>query len=71
MQRTAETETEKRERQQRELEEMRQAIAAYTGPITKCPRGKSTSDPWGLGKHRRPARNGNGRSARLPSAGTD
>ena len=67
MQRTAETETEKRERQQRELEEMRQAIAAYTGPITKCPRGKSTSDPWGLGK----ARNGNGRSARLPSAGTD
>ena len=65
MQRTAETETEKRERQQRELEQMRQAIADYKGPVTICPRGKSTSDPYGLGKHRqRPharARNGDGR----------
>jgi hypothetical protein len=41
-QRTAETETEKLERQQREREAMRQAIAAYTGPITKCPPGKTT-----------------------------
>ena len=31
-----ESEAEKQERQQRELEAMRQAIAAYTGPITKC-----------------------------------
>ena len=54
------------ERLRREREEMQRAIAAYTGPITKCPRGKSSSDPWGLGKHRRPARtrarNGDGRS---------
>jgi hypothetical protein len=62
MQRT-ESEQEKRERQQREREQMRQAIADYIGPITKCPRGKTTSDPYGLGKHRRPAtrRKANGR----------
>jgi hypothetical protein len=36
-------EAEKRERQQREREAMRQAIAAYTGPITKCPPGRSTN----------------------------
>ena len=30
---------EKVERQRRELEEMQRAIAAYTGPITKCPPG--------------------------------
>ncbi|MGC2585568.1 MAG: hypothetical protein WA445_04685 [Pseudolabrys sp.] len=41
-QRTAETETERLERQQREREAMRQAIAAYTGPITSCPPGKTT-----------------------------
>ena len=61
----AESEVEKRERQEREREEMRQAIADYKGPVTICPRGKSTSDPYGLGKHRRPprtrARNGDGR----------
>ena len=33
-----ESEREKRERQQREREAMKQAVAAYTGPITKCPR---------------------------------
>ena len=64
-QRTQETEAEKLERLQREREEMRLAIASYTGPVTKCPTGKSTSDPYGLGKHRRPARtrarNGDGR----------
>jgi hypothetical protein len=35
------TSLEKLERQQREREAMRQAIAAYTGPITKCPPGTS------------------------------
>jgi hypothetical protein len=39
-----ESEAEKQERQQRELEAMRQAIAAYTGPVTKCPPFKTT-DP--------------------------
>ena len=34
---------EKLERRQREREAMRQAIAAYTGPITKCPPGTSTN----------------------------
>jgi hypothetical protein len=34
---------EKLERQQREREAMRQAIAAYKGPITKCPPGKAAS----------------------------
>ena len=38
-----ESETEKRERRQREREAMRQAVAAYTGPITKCPPGTSTN----------------------------
>ena len=65
-QRTQETEPERRERLQREREAMQQAIASYTGPVTKCPTGRSTSDPYGLGKHRRPARtrarNGDGRS---------
>ena len=65
-QRTQETEAERLERQQREREAMRSAIASYPGPVTKCPPGKSTSDPYGLGKHRRPARtrarNGDGRS---------
>ena len=36
-------EAEKLEREQREREAMRQAIAAYTGPVTKCPPGKSTN----------------------------
>ena len=64
-QRTQETEAEKLERLQREREQMRLAIASYTGPVTRCPTGKSTSDPYGFGKHRRPprtrARNGDGR----------
>jgi lipopolysaccharide/colanic/teichoic acid biosynthesis glycosyltransferase len=38
-----ESKHEKLEREQREREQMRQAVAAYSGPITKCPRGK-TSD---------------------------
>ena len=62
-QRTQETEAERLERLQREREEMKRAIAYYAGPVTICPRGKSTSDPYGLGKHRRPAsraRNGDG-----------
>jgi hypothetical protein len=36
---------EKLERQQREREAMQQAIAAYTGPITKCPPGKAAEGP--------------------------
>lgn len=43
-QRTEESKQERLERQQRELEQMRQAVANYSGPITKCPRYK-TSDP--------------------------
>ena len=43
-QRTAESETEKRERLQREREEMQRAIASYTGPVTKIPQGRTT---WG------------------------
>ena len=35
---------EKVERQRRELEEMQRAIAAYRGPVTKCPPFKTT-DP--------------------------
>ena len=50
-QRTQETEAERLERQQREREAMRSAIASYPGRVTKCPPGKSTSDPYGLGKH--------------------
>ncbi|MFZ0348259.1 MAG: hypothetical protein WBV51_25220 [Pseudolabrys sp.] len=50
-----ESKHEKLEREQREREQMRLAIADYKGPVTICPRGKSTSDPYGLGKHRRPA----------------
>ena len=48
-----ESKHEELERQKLEREQMRLAITAYTGPITECPRGKSTSDPYGLGKHRR------------------
>jgi hypothetical protein len=60
-----ESEYEKRERQQRELEQMRLAIAAYTGPITKCPAGRTT-DPHAIrpfrGRTRRPRPpNGDGR----------
>ena len=66
-QRTQETEAERLERQQREREAMRSAIAAYPGPVTKCPPGQvDQPTPYGLGKHRRPARtrarNGDGRS---------
>jgi hypothetical protein len=39
---TQETEAEKLERLQREREAMRQAVAAYTGPVTKCPPFKTT-----------------------------
>jgi hypothetical protein len=48
------TEAEKLERQEREREAMRQAIAAYTGPVTKCPPGRSTN-AW-LSKKKRPPR---------------
>ena len=44
MQRTEESPQERLERQEREREQMRQAIAAYAGPVTKCPPGR-TSDP--------------------------
>jgi hypothetical protein len=47
-------EAEKLERQEREREAMRQAIAAYTGPITKCPAYRSTN-AW-LSKKKRPPR---------------
>ena len=43
IQRTAESQQEKLERQQRELEQMRAAIAAYTGPVTKIPQGKTAA----------------------------
>ena len=42
---------EKVERQRRELEEMQRAIAAYTGPVTKCPPFKTT-DPHARPKGR-------------------
>lgn len=42
-----ESKHEELERQKLEREQMRLAITAYTGPITECPRGKSTSDPYG------------------------
>jgi hypothetical protein len=66
IQRTAETEPEKLERQQREREAMRQAIAAYTGPITKCPPCKTTwgwlsRRPNGTRSLRARGRNANGR----------
>ena len=63
-QRTQETEAEKLERLQREREQMRQAIANYSGPVTKCPQGK-TSDPYAVrpfrGTWRTRSRNGDGR----------
>lgn len=46
-QRTQETEQEKRERQEREREAMRQAIAAYSGPVTKIPPGKTPGAGFG------------------------
>jgi len=39
-----ESKCEKLEREQREREQMRQAIAAYSGPVTRIPPGKTT---WG------------------------
>jgi len=53
---------EKVERQRRELEEMQRAIAAYAGPITKCPPFKTT-DPSARprGRPRWPRRNADGR----------
>jgi hypothetical protein len=38
----AESAQERLERQLRERDSMRQAVANYTGSITKCPPGKST-----------------------------
>jgi hypothetical protein len=54
---------EKVERQRRELEEMQRAIAAYTGPVTKCPPYKTT-DPSARPRRRPrwPRRNADGRS---------
>jgi len=62
-QRTQETEAEKLERLQREREQMRLAIASYTGPVTKCPPFKTT-DPSARprGRPRWPRRNADGRS---------
>ena len=63
-QRTEESDLERWERQQRELEEMWQAIANYTGPITKCPPGKSTDPnvrPFRGGTRRARFRNAEGR----------
>jgi hypothetical protein len=53
---------EKVEQQRRELEEMQRAIAAYTGPVTKCPPFKTT-DPSARpkGRPRWPRRNADGR----------
>ena len=45
MQRT-ESEGEKRERLEREREQMRQAVANYSGPITRCPQGKTSDPNW-------------------------
>jgi hypothetical protein len=59
------SEYEKRERQQRELEAMRLAVAAYTGPVTKCPAGRTT-DPHAV----RPFR-GRTRRARFRNAADD
>ena len=58
-----ESKHEKLERQQREREAMRQAVAAYAGPITKCPPYKTT-DPLARprGRLRWPRRNADGRS---------
>jgi hypothetical protein len=58
-----ESKHDKLERQQRELEEMQRAIAAYTGPVTKCPPFKTT-DPLARpkGRPRWPRRNVDGRS---------
>ena len=56
---------EKRERQKRELEQMRLAIANYTGPITKIPPGRTT-DPHAV----RPFR-GNARRARFRNSTDD
>jgi hypothetical protein len=39
-----ESKHEKLEREQREREQMREAIAAYSGPVTRIPPGKTT---WG------------------------
>jgi hypothetical protein len=40
---TAESLQEKLERQQREREQMRLAIAAYSGPVTRIPQGKTAA----------------------------
>jgi hypothetical protein len=46
------TSLEKLEQQQREREAMRQAIAAYTGPITKCPPGRAGKDSQVVARRR-------------------
>ena len=48
------SETEKRERQQQEREAMRQAVAAYTGPVTKCPPGKVARERHGWPRRHTP-----------------
>jgi hypothetical protein len=59
-----ESEAEKRQRQERELEQMRQAIANYRGPITRIPQGKTGAEGWirRRSPHQAKARNGDGRS---------
>jgi hypothetical protein len=42
-----------KERQQREREAMRQAIAAYTGPITKSSPGRAGKDSQVVAKRRK------------------
>ena len=64
-----ESEVEKRERQERELElaeQMRQAIASYSGPITRIPQGK-TAAQVGIYRRRIQART---RNAADPQRGT-
>ena len=61
-----EPEVEKRERQERELEQMRQAIASYSGPITRIPQGK-TAAQVGIYRRRIQART---RNAADPQRGT-
>ena len=55
-QHTQETEAEKRERLQREREEMRLGDRLLHRPRDEVPAGQVDQRPYGLGKHRRPAR---------------
>ena len=65
---TAESEAEKRERQHREREAMRQAIAAYTGPITKCPPGKVARERHGWPRRRTPEKARNVKAGAISAA---